>query len=52
MGGSRANRRNLELRVNELVLLEMSVSVPQHKHGLFVICGVGEDKKRELGVSF
>ena len=45
-------RRNLELLVDELVLFEKSVSVPQHKHGLLVFGGVNEDTKLELDSAF
>jgi hypothetical protein len=45
-------RRNLKLLVDELVLLEKSVSVPQHKHGLLVFGGVDEDTRLELDSAF
>ena len=36
-------RRNLELLVDEQVNQDMSVSVPQYKHGLLVFGGIDED---------
>jgi hypothetical protein len=52
-GGFKSQYRcNLELFVDKLVLLEKSVSGPQHKHGLLVFGGVDEDTKLELESAF
>ena len=45
-------RCKLELLVEKCVHLDMSVSVPQHKHGLLVFGGVDEDTGLELESAF
>ena len=45
-------RRNLELLVDEQVNWDMSVSVPQYKHGLLVFGGTDKDTGLELESAF
>ena len=45
-------RRNLELLIDECVRKDLSVSVPQYKHGLLVYGGVDADTKLELESAF
>jgi hypothetical protein len=45
-------RQNLELLIDECVQQDLSVSVPQYKHGLLVFGGIDADTKLELELAF
>ena len=45
-------RHNLELLVDEQVNRNMSVSVPQYKHGLLVFGGIDKDMGLDLESAF